>query len=86
MSNDNDHEVKNFLKWKSHVTMASKDAYKNIELQLQNYSSTFLHKKTLPSATSIQSSSPTARNTTVSLEKLTCTNFVDFGNCQNRFG
>ena len=27
-----------------------------------------------------------AYNTTASLEKLTCTDYVDFGKCQNRFG
>ena len=27
-----------------------------------------------------------AYNTTVSLDKLTCNNYVDFGNCQDRFG
>ena len=27
-----------------------------------------------------------AHNTTVSLKKLTCTNYVDFGKCQDRFG
>ena len=26
-----------------------------------------------------------AHNTTASLEKLTCTNYVDFGKCQDRF-
>ena len=27
-----------------------------------------------------------AYNTTVSLDKLTCTDYVDFGKCQDRFG
>ena len=27
-----------------------------------------------------------AYNTTASLDKLTCTDFVDFGKCQDRFG
>ena len=40
----------------------------------------------LPSATSIVPCSPMAYNTTASLNKLTCTNYVDFGKCQDRFG
>ena len=27
-----------------------------------------------------------AHNTTFSLDKLTCTDYVDFGKCQDRFG
>ena len=37
-------------------------------------------------ATSILSRSPMAYNTTASLDKLTCTDYVDFGKCQDRFG
>ena len=40
----------------------------------------------LLSATSILSRSPMAYNTTASLDKLTCTDYVDFGKCQDRFG
>ena len=40
----------------------------------------------LPSATSILSRSPMAYNTTAPLDKLTCTDYVDFGKCQDRFG
>ena len=39
----------------------------------------------LPSATSIISRSPMAHNTT-SLDKLNCSNFMDFDKCQDRFG
>ena len=50
-------------------------------MQLQNYSLTFIHKKkSLFSATSILS------RTTASLDKLTLTNYVGFGKCQDRFG
>ena len=56
-------------------------------MQLQNHSSTFFHKnKSLLSATSILSRSPMAYNTAVSLDKLTCTDYVDFGKFQDRFG
>ena len=56
------------------------------EMQIQNHSLTFLHKnKTLLSATSILSRSPIAYNTTAALDKLTCTEYVDFGKCQDRF-
>ena len=56
-------------------------------MQFQNHSSTFLHKiKSLLSATSILSCSPMAYNTTASFDNLTCTDYVDFGKCQDRFG
>ena len=38
------------------------------------------------SATSILSCSPMAYNTTASLDKLTCTDYVDFGKSSDRFG
>ena len=40
----------------------------------------------LLSATSILSRSPMAYNTTASLDTLACTNYVDFGKSQDRFG
>ena len=53
----------------------------------ENHSLYFFHKKkSLLSATSILSRSPMAYNTTASLDKLTCTDYVDFGKCQDRFG
>ena len=56
-------------------------------MQLQNHSLTFIHKNiSLLSATSILSRSPMADNTTASLDKLTCTDYVDFGKCQGRLG
>ena len=54
-------------------------------MQLQNHSLYFILKNSLLSATSILSRSP-AYNTTASLDKLTCTNYVYFGKCQDRFG
>ena len=67
--------------------MTKKDAYRSNEMQLQILSLTVIHKnKSLPSATSILSRSPIAYNTTASLDKLTCTDYVDFGKCQDRFG
>ena len=78
---------KNLLLWKPHKTMTKKDAYLSKEMQLQNPSLTFFHKnKSLLQATSILSRSPMAYNTTASLVKLTCTDYVDFGKCQDRFG
>ena len=57
------------------------------EMQLQNHSSTFFHKnKSFLSATNILLRSPVAYNTTASLDKLTCTNYVHFGKFQDRFG
>ena len=56
-------------------------------MQLQNHSSNLFHKnKSLLSATSNLSRSPMTYNTTASLDKLTCTDYVDFGKCRDRFG
>ena len=64
-----------------------KHAYLSNEVQLQNQSSTLIYdNKSLFSATSILSCSHMAYNTTASLDKLTCTDYVDFGKCQDRFG
>ena len=64
-----------------------KDACISNGLQLQNHSSALSHKiKSFPSATSFLSRSPIAYNTTASLYNLTCTDCVDLGKCQNRFG
>ena len=87
MSRDNDQKGKNLFIWKSHVTMTEKDRYITNEMQLQSHSLTFFHKnKSLLSATSILSRSPMAYNITASLGKLTCTDYVDFVKCQNKFG
>ena len=81
---------KNLLILKSHVTKTKKAAYISNKMQLQNHSLTFIHKnKSLLPATSIISRSPMAYNTTTSLDKLTCTDYVDFGkrqDSQDRFG
>ena len=67
--------------------MTKNVAYISNEMQLQNPSLTFLHKnKSLLSATSVPSRSPMPYNTIASLDKLTCTDYVDFGKCQDRFG
>ena len=64
-----------------------KNSYLSNELQLQNHSLSFIHKtKSLPSTTLLLSRSPIAYNTTASLEKLTCTDYVDFDINQDRFG
>ena len=77
---------KNLLIWKNHVTMTKRDAYISNEMQLKIIL-TFFHKnKSFPPATSILSRSPMAYNTTASLDKLTCADYVGFGKCQDRFG
>ena len=64
-----------------------KHSYISNEMQLQNHSLTSFHKnKSLLSATRILSCSPMDYNTTASLDKLTCTDYVNFGKCQDRFG
>ena len=87
MSRDKDQKGKNLLIWKRHVIMTKKDAYTSTRMQLQNFSLTFVHtNKSLPSAISFLSCSPMTYNTTASSDKLTCTDYVDFGKCQDRFG
>ena len=72
---------------KCHVTITKKDAYIGYEMQLQIYSLTSIHKnESLASAISTLFCSPMAYNTTASLDKLTCTDYVDFGKYQDRFG
>ena len=79
-------EGKNHLIWKCHVTMQKKYAYLCTEMLLQNHSLSFIQKnKSRVSATSILSRSLIAYDTTVSLDQITCTDYVDFGKCQDRF-
>ena len=62
--------------------MTKKDVYISNELQLQNRSLAFIHKnRSLLSATSVLSRSSMAYNTTASMDKLTCTDYVDFDKC-----
>ena len=75
---------KNILIWKYHVTLARTEAV--------TYSSQIIVQRSFPkinsllSATSILSRSPIAYNTTAFLDKLACTDYVDFGKSQDRFG
>ena len=56
-------------------------------MQLQSRLLTSIYEnKLLFSATSSLSCSPKAYNTTASLDKQTCTDYVDFGKGQDRFG
>ena len=62
-------------------------AYKSSDLHLSNHCSTlFLKSQLALFSYQILSFSPMAYNTTETLDKLTCTDYVDFGNCQDRFG
>ena len=75
---------KNLLIWKYRVTLANTKAVtysSQIIFQLS-----FSKINSLLSATSAQSRSPMAYNTTKTLEKLACTDYVDFGKSQDRFG
>ena len=74
----------NLLIRKYHVTPASTKAVtysSQIIVQLS-----FSKINSLLSATSILSRSPMAYNITDSLDKIACTNYVDFGKSQDRFG
>ena len=70
--------------WKCHVTLTRTKAVTysyQIIVQLL-----FSKINSLLSATSILSRSPRDYNTTETLDKLTCTDYVDFGQSQDRFG
>ena len=90
---------KNDYIWKCHVTMTKKGKnllIKKYRVTLAStkavtYSSqisvqfSFSKINALLSATSILSPSPVAYNTTETLDKLACTDYVDFGKSQDRF-
>ena len=87
MSRDNDQKRKKSPYMEISLDKDQKYAHISNEMQLQNHSLAFIHKnKSLPSATSKLSRSPMAHNTTASLYKLTCADYVDFDKCQDRFG
>ena len=61
-----------------------KKTYTRNKVQFQNLFSIFMHKiEIFSSTTSVFNRSTMAYNTTDSLEKLTCTNYVDCGNLQD---
>ena len=67
--------------------MTKKDAYISNEMQVPNHTLTFIHKKkSLLSTSGILSRPPMAYNSTASLDKLTCTDYVDFRKNQDKFG
>ena len=75
---------KRFHIWKCHGTLTRTKAVtysSQIIVQLS-----FSKINSLLSATSTLSRSPMAYNTTDTLDKLACTNYVDFGKSQDRFG
>ena len=75
---------KNIFIWKYHVTLTRTKALtysSQINVQLS-----FSKINSLLSATIDLSRSPMAYNTTASLDKLICTDYVDFGKSQDRFG
>ena len=84
MSRDNVRKRKYFLIEKYHVTMARTKAVTYISQIMVQLS--FLKINSLLSATSVLSRSPMAYNTTETLNKLACTDYVDFGKSQDRFG
>ena len=83
MSRDKDQKLKESLCMEMSRENDQKIAYIRNDMQLQTRSLTFIHKnKSLLSATSILSRSPMAYNTTASLDKLTCADYVDLGESQ----
>ena len=81
VSRDNDQKRKYSLITKYHVTLASTKAVTFISQIIVQFS--FSKINPLLSATSILSM---AYNTTEIMGKLTCTDYVDFGKSQDRFG
>ena len=80
-SPDNDHITNH------HLRMTKKEDFISNELQLQNQSIFSIRKyKSLFSATSLLSCLPMAYNTTASLDKLTCIDYMDFVKTQDRIG
>ena len=75
---------KHFLIRKYHVTPSRTKAVTNSSQIIVQLS--FLKINSLLSATSILYRSPMAYNTTASLDKLPCTDYVDVGKNQDRFG
>ena len=80
---------KNLFIWKSHESRDNDQkgcVYKSRNSTPKSFL-TFFHKnKSLLPATSFLSRSPMSYNTTASLDKITCTDYVDFGKCQDKFG
>ena len=84
MSRDNEQKRKNFLLRKNHVTLVRTKAVTFISQIIVQLS--FLKVNSLLSATSILSRSAMAYISTETLDKLACTDYVDFGKSQDRFG
>ena len=68
--------------------MTNKEAFKSNSFELLSQTSPFMDRKysLLSATTSMISHSPMADNTTASLDKITCPNYVDFVNCRKRLG
>ena len=86
ISRDNDQKRKESPHMETSRDNDQNHAYISNKMQLENFSLTLINKNnSLFSATSVLPRSPLAYNTTASLNKLTRTNYVDFGNFQDRF-
>ena len=87
MSRDDAQKMKNFPYMETSPDNDQKKSYMGNKMQLQNHSSTSFYKnKLLLSATSILPRSPMAYNTTAFLDKLICTDYINFGKCRDRYG
>ena len=64
---------------KHHMTMTRKETYRSNNVHLQNHSLKFIDKnQSFLLATSVLFGTPVVYETTASLDKLTCTDYVDF--------
>ena len=77
-----------FVTWQCPKGKKQKKTYTSSNLQIQIHSLIFIVKKVLLRVTSSLSrqSKPMAQNITAALDTLLCTNYVDFGNCRDKFG
>ena len=87
ISRDNDQKRKESPYMEMSITMTKNEEYKSNNAQLLNHSLSFVFTNhSFFSATSVLYHSPMLNTTTASLDKLTCTNYVDLGKCQDKFG
>ena len=98
VSRDSNQKRKKLLIWNYHVTMTKRKTSCDFEQkeanisnngQRQSHCLTFVVKnESILSASIVLSQRPNfmTYNTTTSLDKLTCTNYVTFGKCQDKFG
>ena len=77
---------KNLLIRKCNVTRTKKDVHASNEMHPKSIFNFHLQKQSIRFSYQLFILFPLTYNTTATLDKLTCTNYVDSGICQDRFG